>query len=282
VEDNWYLDEDGTRFGDALASFEFTGSDASSMDDNPFSKDDNNNFHTSENLNRMDDGLMLEPDEDISKADGLFLEPGEEPPESTLLLEPEFLDGGVGGALMIMEPDDGYQKTIRFAEFIATAFGEEGVGESECSLASFDLFDDEGEKSLGSNASGTYHDDEEEDEDKKIKRSFMWAVGGVGLMALFGFGAQKLHQLFNRGGDEDEIEGAATNTADHLSSANDVASAASGDGGSSSAATGVHATADMTNASLSMTSGSASQSQMSMVGFGWGGGGGGAPMSAAQ
>jgi hypothetical protein len=272
AEDNWYLDEDGDRFGDAFTSSEFTGSDASM--DNPFSKDDNNKFHNSENLIRMDDGLMLEPDEDMPDADGLFLlEPDEEPPESIMLLEPELLDEGVGEALII-EPDDGYQKTIRFAESIATSFGEEGLGESESSLATFDFFDAEGEnkasscKSLGSNASGTDHDDEEEDEDKKIKRTILYAAGGVGLVALLGFGAQKLQQLFNRGGDEDEIEGGATNTANHLSSANDVASTASGDGGFSSAAMGTNA--------------SASQSQISMVGFGWGGGGGAAPMSAAQ
>jgi hypothetical protein len=198
----------------------------------------------------------------------------------------------------VFEEPEGYKKSITFADTIATPMGVDlgvdigvdmGVDMqvSNSSLQSSLFFEEQkgSTKKLGEESEGggsTSEDEEEEESDEsKIKRQLMYTVGGVGFFALFGFGIQKIQSAISKNTDDVDAGGDVTNAADTLSNANDVASAAAGDGGStySSAASAAQTSGDIANVSFN-TSASASQSNLSIAGFGMGGQGGG--MSAVQ
>jgi hypothetical protein len=192
------------------------------------------------------------------------------------------------GELGNFEEDHGREKTISFAVKLATQMEEDFLLGSENSLQPDDIFRDEtmmdssGEDVGDQDSFGTAIDeeeeDEEEDEDKQIRRELLYAVGGVGFLALMGFAAKNLLKLFGkRFSDDQDIDGGMdiSNAADGMSNANDVVTAVPGDGGSSptSAASATHAT----NASTSAPTGG--------LGMNPGGAGGqavGAQMSAVQ
>ena len=202
-----------------------------------------------------------------------------------------------------------HQKTIRFAPQIATPMGEDSAStshhmmmmmKSETSLQSLDVFDTgqlglgggshhtDGSGSSGNHNSGlsSYNDEdeddnsfvsavsEEDDPDKKIKRQMLFALGGVGLFALVGYGFKKIMNAFSKD-DTDLDAGAdfahnAVDVADAAANANDVAGIAiGGDGGASStaAASTTLATEATNGAATFHASASASQSQ---IGFGGG------------
>ena len=196
------------------------------------------------------------------------------------------------------------RKTIRFASQIATPMeGCSGFLDAagiQNSTHSIDIFNDEGGNTSRLNLDGSgstqssLHDEdddedssfasavsEEEDEETKIKRKMVYALGGLGVFALIGFGLKKLMNAFSK---NDDIEGGAdiTNVADATDAAtniNDVASlgVGGGDGGSSAA------TAAATEAANEAAfHASASQSQNGFGAFGMAGNQGGAGMSAAQ
>lgn len=107
--------------------------------------------------------------------------------------------------------------------------------------------------------------DSVEEEEKKIRRQLLYAVGGVGFFALFGFAMNNILKAFDKAASNDDIDGGMdiTNVTDQLSSANDIASAVAGDGGSSysTAASAAQGTADIANAFFN-ASVSACQSQL--------------------
>jgi hypothetical protein len=181
-----------------------------------------------------------------------------------------------------LETDDlkpAYKKTITFADVIATPMG---CRAPECSLETLATFlGEEGyaqKKYSDSTSLGDFADDDEsfasavdsvEEEEKKIRRQLLYAVGGVGFFALFGFAMKSILKVFDKAVNNDAIDGGTdiTNVTDQLSNANDIASAVAGDGGSSysTVASAAQGTADIANASFN-----ASQSQLG-VGFSMGG-----------
>jgi hypothetical protein len=227
-----------------------------------------------------------------------------------------FSDGSMGDALfegsmgddfgITLETDDlkpvynttipAYKKKITFAEKIATPMVYQASGEA--SLVTLDVFGDGAGATQGNDASltslGDFVDDDESftsavdsvaEEEKKIRRQLMYAVGGVGFFALFGFAMQNLLKVFNKAANNDDVDAGVdvTNATDQLSNANDVASALTGDGGSSysTAASAAQGTGDIANMSLN-ASANASHSQVG-VGFSLGGQpGGGAALSGPQ
>jgi hypothetical protein len=223
--------------------------------------------------------------------------------------------GGSSGSLELQDaftaqtpPKKVYKKTIRFADTVALP-----MAMSESSLETLDVFmqgasshsKPPSSQSLGDFAAGDSDDDddddddddqsfataidEEDDQDKKIKRQMLFAIGGVGLLGLLGWGAQNLLRVFDRTVRTDsDIDGGMdiTNAVDGIANVNDIATAVAsgGDGGTSIAAT-TAAQSSMTDAAALHASSTASQSQSFGAGFGFnpgGGGGAGAQMSAAQ
>jgi hypothetical protein len=206
--------------------------------------------------------------------------------------------------VVLEEPEEGYKKTITFADTIATPMGvpvDMGVPAvymgvvdmqmSESSLQSSLLFGEQKGSSEGGGSTSENEDDEDEEEeedsaDAKIKRQLMYTFGGMGLFALLGFGIQKIQSAISKNNTDDiDAGGDITNTADTLSNANDVASMAAGDGGSStysSAASAAQTSGDIANVSFNTSTASASQSNLSMAGFGMGGQGGTSGMSVMQ
>jgi hypothetical protein len=191
------------------------------------------------------------------------------------------------------EEDPGCKKTISFADKIATLMGEDVLLGSESSLQTLDIFEDETKATtmidtsvdVGDQDSFDIAIDEDEDEeDKKMRRQLMYAVGGVGFFALMGFAAKNLLKIFDKTvNDNQDIDGGMdiSNAADGLTHANDLATVVAGDGGSSatSAASATHA---------AEASASSSQSQVGTAGGlgmnpgATGGQAGGGQMSAAQ
>ncbi|KAL3919286.1 MAG: hypothetical protein SGILL_003830, partial [Bacillariaceae sp.] len=213
--------------------------------------------------------------------------------------------------------DDGYLRTIRFAEH-TTVIGEGDEESYEQSLTFLDVYgqeDLEGEASQASISLGSYTgglaalhnsaeslesiriggddddnasfvsassgDDSEDDEEKKIKRQMLWALGGIGAMAFFGWAGKKIMEKIFKSDDPDV--GGDTYGLDNAVTANDIAtSAASGDGGTTIATTGTTAAAGGDGgASAAAFNASASQSQ-SQIGFAYVGQGNAAPMTGAE
>ena len=167
-------------------------------------------------------------------------------------------------------------------------------GLSEGSLHSLDIFSGGNKHSnhsismfdgSGSMTQSSYNDEdddddtfasagsEEDDPDKKIKRQMVFALGGVGLMALVGFGFKKIMNAFSK--NEDVDGGAdvtnAVDAADAAANINDAATLAAsggGDGGTSSAAAAAAAQEATNQAAFHA---SASQSQVGVGAFGFGG-----------
>jgi hypothetical protein len=183
-------------------------------------------------------------------------------------------------------------KTVRFAMQLATPIeftesqGSFGPSLDNLNGKNADLMD--GSSSLHSSINDEDDDDSfvsavsEEDEDAKIKRHMMYALGGVGLLALVGFAIQKLLSCFAKN-DDPEVGLDITNAADVADAAgniNDVATLAAANDGGSSAATAV--ATEATNQAAFHASASASQSQNGVGAFGGVGNGGAQSMSAAQ
>ncbi len=177
-------------------------------------------------------------------------------------------------------------KSIRFADTVATPFGEVGnisSGSDGCfSLDTTDIFDigkplsysildeeSEGSIDLGihddDSEMGELQSDNEDDDQKTMKRSMMWAAGGMGAMAIFGWAMGKLQKVFEKEGDEDDVAAAAQRGGDVGTETQDVVTLATGDPGTS----------------LSASTANASQSQ-SFFAAGVLPGDGGVSMSAAQ
>jgi hypothetical protein len=186
-----------------------------------------------------------------------------------------------------------YKKTITFADTIATPLGYQAP---ECSLRMLDVFGEGAGVPQGKDASSTSLEDfvngsksfvsvvdSVEEEEKKIRQQMLYAVGGVGFFALFGFAMKNILKVFGKAANNDDVDGGMdiTNATDQLSNANDIASAVAGDGGSSysTAASAAQGTGDIANASFN-ASASASHSQLG-VGFSMGGQPG-AALSGAQ
>ena len=114
------------------------------------------------------------------------------------------------------------------------AFGER----SDASLGLLDMFDDDESPSrtidTGSFDTTTMVEDSNDESDeqsvdsntekeRKIRKSMMYAVLGVGAMGLVGFGFKKVMEMFNRNRDQDDARGAgdmfsdAADTTTHLS-----------------------------------------------------------------
>ena len=118
------------------------------------------------------------------------------------------------------------------------------------------------------------------DQEQRIKRSLLYAAGGMGGMALVGWGIQKIMSIFEK--SEDDDVGAVVAITEH--GAETGAEAAASSGGAPSASSGVVAIGSesattATNvgqaytAAASASAANASQSQSLVgIGFGWGGG----------
>ena len=168
--------------------------------------------------------------------------------------------------------DDGYRKTIRFADH-TTVIGESYDGPGEQSLTFLDVYGqsdndtpqnsvgmdgiamgNESAESLESIQISDQNDGEDDDasffsacsgegsddEETRIKRQLLWAVGGIGAMAFLGWAGKKImNRLFNNDEDVDVGGAVITHRADDALTANDVATAAMhGDGGTTAATTG--------------------------------------------
>jgi hypothetical protein len=257
----WFMEEDGDWFGTSLAS----------LDSSQQKQQNLQNLYGSEGS--MGDALLEESMQSMRE-----------------------MQTSLGDDFVIpLEIDDlkpAYKKTITFADTIATPLDYHA---SECSLETLDIFLEEEsaqKKDASSTSLGDYADDDEsfvsavdsvEEKEKKIRRQLLYAVGGVGFFALFGFAMKNILKVVGKAADSDDVDGGVdiTNATDQLSNANDIASAVAGDGGSSysTAASAAQGTGDIANASFN-ASASASHSQLG-VGFSMGGQPG-AALSGAQ
>jgi hypothetical protein len=169
--------------------------------------------------------------------------------------------------------DDGYRKTIWFADH-TTVIRESYDGPGEQSLTFLDVYGqsdndtpqnsvgmdgiamgNESDESLESIQIGDQNDGEDDDasfvsacsgegsddEETRIKRQLLWAVGGIGAMAFLGWAGKKImNRLFNNDEDVDVGGAVITHRADDALTANDVATAAMhGDAGTTAATTGM-------------------------------------------
>ena len=175
---------------------------------------DNNDWFTDEEGDTFASAKWDDPDND-------------EVPD--LSLEESFRLHFSGGDLQYEEDvQESREKTIRFFPEIATTVGIATLDTYEpsgsaASLNTEDIFMDTQPASFRSldESEGSYDlfgeedvdmdedvnvpeemEAEEDDEDAKIKKSFMYAAGGMGMMAVVSWGFQKLQSAFNKGNDE--------------------------------------------------------------------------------
>ena len=176
-----------------------------------------------------------------------------------------------------IEENDNRQKTIKFAEVIATPLGPattEGLHDSgnnwtdsNSSLTSLDIFGDKpgSAKSLGSvpedESDKESSVDAEKEKEKQIKKQMAWSAATMGGLAFFGWAAQK---IMSRMSQNDDIDGGMdiTNGVDAMTNANDVAALASGGDGGATQALAMQATTDAATQASFHASASASQSQL--------------------
>jgi hypothetical protein len=122
--------------------------------------------------------------------------------------------------------EDHHQKTIRFAQVIATPIGETTHNQDlnitnhsdDNSIDTLDIFDQGGgtldghhsaKESSNGSLESSFADEEddadsemsahdEDEEDKKIRRQLLYAAGGAGLMGLMGWAGKHVLQLFDK------------------------------------------------------------------------------------
>jgi len=181
------------------------------------------------------------------------------------------------------------QRLVSFSNSVILPDDEQEINENSMTMdnlfgnSSSDFKDDATSASTESNES-----EEEDDEDTKIKKHLVSAAGGMGMMALVGWGVQKIKSIFDKNGQEDNLEGAG----DLVSNLTDTGTnmLATGDGGASAAAGGASSSTSATSIAsqayveaMSASVAQASESQLlAGAGFGLGGGQTTSSMTAAQ
>jgi len=122
---------------------------------------------------------------------------------------------------------------VSFSDSVMIPDDEHEINENSMTMenlfgsSSIDFQDDATSTSSDSNVS-------EEDEDTRIKKQLMFAAGGMGMMALVGWGVQKLKSIFEKNKQEDNMEGGG----DLLSNLTETNMPATGDGGASAVSGG--------------------------------------------
>ena len=188
---------------------------------------------------------------------------------STFGIDSLFVGSSRSGLVFEQEEYDDHTTTIRFADNISTPI--------DCDLPASNTIEDEAEDDEYVSELTAEETDDEEDEDTKIKKQLAWAAAGMGMAALMGFAIKKLTNFFNKNAEDDSD---LANVAETGIDVNDIAGAAMGDGGQSSAfASAASSSADIANASFNA---SAQTSQTNFATFGLAGAKGGTGMSAAQ
>jgi hypothetical protein len=243
INEGWFTDEDGDMFASPRVAM---GSSSSSSSSNEFPTRNNINEGSlssfglpvsSSSDNLLEGSMEMEMEEDDN-------DDGDEEEESTLNWNDDHDDDSIATGPLndVVEVEVERPKSIRFASVIATPIlipststvismawsadigGSSVHSNDKCMSYQKNGFDEESEGSMdiGIKDIGMKNDagdelldddeiDPEEDEDAKIKRSLMFAAGGMGAMALAGWGMGKIKQLFERGGDgeEDDVAAAA-------------------------------------------------------------------------